>query len=187
MALAAKRDARMDVSEFRLWVEGRPAHERWELLDGEPVLMAPPRERHRRIVMNLAGRLDALAEPRGCRAMPGLAILSAAMGDFAPIPDVVVRCGPPLPEGYAADPLLVAEVLSPSTMSLDRGRKIDFYRTVPSLAVLLIVYSDEARVEVWRRAGDDWSVAALGLDGTVSLPELDGAVPVRDLYRGLAF
>ena len=119
--------------------------------------------------------------------MPGLAILSAAMDDFAPIPDVVVRCGPPLPEGYAADPLLVAEVLSPSTMSLDRGRKIDFYRTVPSLAVLLIVYSDEARVEVWRRAGDAWSVAALGLDGTVSLPELDGAVPVRDLYRGLAF
>ncbi len=53
--------------------------------------------------------------------------------------------------------------------------------------MLLIVYSDEARVEVWRRAGDDWSVAALGLDGTVSLPELDGAVPVRDLYRGLAF
>ncbi|KQS84103.1 hypothetical protein ASG32_21730 [Methylobacterium sp. Leaf361] len=187
MALAAKRDARMDVSEFRLWVEGRPAHERWELLDGEPVLMAPPRERHQAIVANLIRRIGDFADAKGCRAMPGLAILSAAMDDFAPIPDVVVRRGPPLPEGYAADPLLVAEVLSPSTMSLDRGRKIDFYRTVPSLAVLLIVYSDEARVEVWRSAGDDWSVAALGLDGTVSLPELDGAVPVRELYRGLAF
>jgi Uma2 family endonuclease len=187
MALAAKRDARMDVSAFRPWVEGRPAHERWELLDGVPVLMAPPRERHQRIVMNLAGRLDALAEPHGCRAMPGLAILSAAMDDFAPIPDVVVRCGPPVPEGYAEDPLLVAEVLSPSTMSLDRGRKIDFYRTVPSLQVLLIVYSDEARVEVWRRDGTEWSVTAHGLDGAVALPELDGAVPVRDIYRGLAF
>jgi Uma2 family endonuclease len=94
--------------------------------------------------------------------MPGLAILSAAMDDFAPVPDVVVRCGAPLPDGYAEDPLLVAEVLSPSTMSLDRGRKIDFYRTVPSLAVLLIVYSDEARVRyggartrigAWRRSG----------------------------------
>jgi Uma2 family endonuclease len=187
MALATKRDARMDVSEYRLWVEGRPAHERWELLDGEPVLMAPPRERHQRIVMNLAGRLDSLAESRGCRAMPGLAILSDAVDDFSPIPDVVVRCGPPLPDGYAADPLLVAEVLSPTTMSLDRGRKIDFYRTVQSLGAILIVYSDEARVEVWRRAGDDWTVSALGLDGTVTLPELDGAVPVRDIYRGLAF
>ncbi|MCJ2135666.1 Uma2 family endonuclease [Methylobacterium sp. J-026] len=186
MALAAKRDVRMDVSAFRLWVETRPEHERWELLDGDPVLMAPPREQHQRIVMNLAGRLDSLAEPRGCRALPGLAILSAAMDDFAPIPDVVVRCGPPLPDGYASDPLLVAEVLSPSTMSLDRGCKIDFYRTVPGLAVLLIVYSDEARVELWRRDAADWSVTALGLDGTVTLPELDGAVPVRDIYRGLS-
>ncbi|WP_457105118.1 Uma2 family endonuclease [Methylobacterium sp. P5_C11] len=187
MALAAKHDVRMDVSEFRLWMESRPEHERWELLDGEPMLMAPPRERHQAIAANLIRRIGDLADGRGCRALPGLGILSAAMDDFAPIPDVVVRCGPLLPEGYAADPLLVAEVLSPSTMSLDRGRKIDFYRTVPSLAVLLIVYSDEARVEVWRRAGDDWSVAALGLDGTLSLPELDGAVPVRDIYRGLAF
>lgn len=187
MALAVKRDAGMDVVAFRRWVEARPEHERWELLDGEPMLMAPPRERHQRIVMNLAGRLDALAEPRGCRALPGLAILGDAMDDFAPIPDVVVRCGPPLPDGYAADPLLVAEVLSPSTMSLDRGRKIDFYRTVASLKVLLIVYSDEARVEVWRRETGDWSVAALGLDGTVTLPELDGVVPVRDIYRGLTF
>ncbi|MEL6064432.1 MULTISPECIES: Uma2 family endonuclease [unclassified Methylobacterium] len=185
MTLAVKRDSGMDVSAFRLWVEARPQHERWELLDGEPVLRAPPGERHQRIVMNLAGRLDALAEPRGCRAMPGLAILSDALDDFAPIPDVVVRCGPPLPDGYAADPLLVGEVLSPSTMNVDRGRKIDFYRTVPSLKVLLIVYSDEARVEVWRRAGGDWGVTALGLDGTVALPELDGAVPVRDIYRGL--
>jgi len=185
MALAVKRDAGMNVPAFRLWVEGRPEHERWELLDGEPVLMAPPRERHQRIVMNLAGRLDALAEPRGCRAMPGLAILSDAMDDFAPIPDVVVRCGPPLPDGYATDPLLVAEVLSPSTVSLDRGRKFDFYRTVPSLKVLLIVYSDETRVELWRREAEDWSGTALSLDGTVALPELDGAVPVRDIYRGL--
>ena len=113
MALAVKRDARMSVAEYRRWLEPRPDGERWELLDGEPVLMAPPRERHQRIVMNLAGRLDSLAEPRGCRAMPGLAIPSAAMDEFAPVPDVVVRCGAPLPDGYAEDPLLVAEHAEP--------------------------------------------------------------------------
>ena len=80
MALAAKRDARMDVSEFRLWVEGRPAHERWELLDGEPVLMAPPRERHQAIVANLIRRIGDFADAKGCRAMPGLAILSGSGG-----------------------------------------------------------------------------------------------------------
>ncbi|MCJ2089844.1 Uma2 family endonuclease [Methylobacterium sp. E-005] len=185
MALAVKRDARMNVAAYRRWVEPRPDEERWELLDGKPVLMAPPRERHQAIVANLIRRIGDLADGKGCRAMPGLAILSDAMDDFAPIPDVVVRCGPPLPDGYAADPLLVAEVLSPSTVSLDRGRKFDFYRTVPSLKVLLIVYSDEARVEVWRREAEDWGGTAVGLDGIVALPELDGAVPVRDIYRGL--
>jgi Uma2 family endonuclease len=187
MALAAKRDARMDVSAFRPWVEGRPAHARWDLLDGVPVPMAPPRERHQAIVANLIRRSGDVADGKGCRAMPGLAILSAATDDCAPIPGVAVRCGPPLPEGDAEDPLLVAEVLSPSTMSLDRGREIDFHRIAPSLQVLLIVYSDVARVEVWRRAGADWSVTALGLDGAVALPECDGAVPVRDIDRGLAF
>lgn len=187
MPLAARRDARMSVSEFRLWAEPRPDDERWELLDGEPVLMAPPRERHQRIVTNLIRRIDALAELRGCSAMPGLGILSAAMDDFAPIPDVVVRCGPPVPDGYAADPILVAEVLSPSTMSRDRGRKTDFYRTVPSLTTFLIVYADEARVEVWRRSGSEWSVEALGPEGTVMLPDLDGDVPLREIYRGLTF
>lgn len=187
MALTAKRDARMDVSEFRLWVESRPAHERRELPDGGPVLMAPPRERHRAIVANLIRRIGDLADGRGCCTMPDLGIPRAARDDFATVPDVVVRAGPPLPEGDATDPLLVAEVLLPATMRLDRGRKIDTCRTVPRLAVLPIVYSDAARVEVLRRAGDDRSVAALGLDGTVPLPELDGAVPVRDIYRGLAF
>ncbi|MGH1573217.1 hypothetical protein ACRAWG_24310 [Methylobacterium sp. P31] len=38
MALAATRDTRMDVSGFRLWAEGRPEHERWELLDGAATL-----------------------------------------------------------------------------------------------------------------------------------------------------
>ena len=186
MALAARHDARMRVAEFRHWADSRPEAERWELLDGEPVLMSPPRERHQAIVANLVRRIGDLADGKGCRALPGLGIVSTEQDDFVPIPDVVVRCGPPLPDGYAADPVLVAEVLSPSTMSLDRGRKIEFYRTVASLQVLLIVYSDEVRVEVWRRRGDDWTVQALGSDGSVALPELDGAVPVRDIYRGLA-
>ena len=41
MALAVKRDARMSVAAYRRWVEPRPDAERWELLDGEPVLTSP--------------------------------------------------------------------------------------------------------------------------------------------------
>jgi len=165
MAWAVKRDAGRSVAAYRRGLEPRPDEERRTLLDGVPVPAAAPRERHRRIVMTLAGRRDPPAEPRGCRARPDPAIPSDA-DDGAPIPDLVVRCGPPLPEGCATDPLCIAE--APSAMSLDGRPQFDFGRT----------NSEAARVAARRRAGQDWSVAALGLDG---------AVRVRKISRGLAF
>ncbi len=186
MALAARRDARMGVAEYRVWVEARPDAERWELLDGQPVLMAPASERHQTIVYNLLRRIGDLADARGCRALPGLAILSTAMDDFAPIPDLVVRCGPPLADGYASDPLLIAEVLSPATLVKDRGLKVDFYLSVPSLQSFLIVYQREPRIELWRRV-EGWEMQALGPGDVIDLPELGGQVPVSAIYDRVAF
>ena len=188
MAVAARRDDRMSVAEFRTWVEAKPDSERWELLDGVPVLMSPPCERHQMIVSNLLRRVADLAEQRGCRALPGLGILSSAMDDFAPIPDVVVRCGPIGPDGYASDPVLVAEVLPPSTMSRDRGRKVDFYLTVASLKQFLIVYQGEPRIELWYRSEvGSWATAIFGLDGAIPLPELGGVLRVADVYASIPF
>ncbi|APX87399.1 hypothetical protein BV511_23425 [Methylorubrum extorquens] len=186
MAVGPRRDTRMRVAEYQEWVVSRPDHERWELIDGVPVLMAPSKDRHQRIVYNLLRALGDLADARGCWAVPALGILSEAFDDYAPIPDAVVRCGAELPDGYADDPLLIVEVLSPSTLVLDRGRKTEFYQTVPSLAVLLLVHQDEARVEVWRRA-PDWTVEVAGPGAVIDLPELGGALSVAEVYARLTF
>lgn len=186
MAVAVRRDTRMRVAEYRDWAATRPDDERWELLDGEPLMMSPARGRHQRIVTNIVKRLDDLAEPRGCGAYPGLAILSEAMDDSAPIPDVVVQRGEPPADGYTSDPLLVAEVLSPSTLLLDRGRKTEFYQTVPALKVVLLVHQDEARVEVRRREAE-WTVRIAGPAETIDLPELGGALPIAEISARIAF
>jgi len=186
MAGTARRDARMGVADYRVWVESKPDSERRELLDGIPVPMSPTSGLHQRIVMNLGKRLDDLAERRGCSALPGLAVLSEAMDDVAPIPDIVVQCGPLPRDGHTHDPVAVAEVLSPSTMSMDRGRKTDFFRTVPSLQSFLIVYQDAVRVEVWRRE-TDWTMRMLGSDEAIDLPELGGALSVADIYARVEF
>ncbi len=186
MALAARRDARMSVAEYQVWGESRPDEERCELLDGEPVLMSPPRERHQTIVYNLLRRIGDLADARWCRTLPGLAILSETMDDFAPIPAIVVRCGPPLPSGYARDPVLIAEVLSPSTMANDRGRKVDFYLTVPSLRTSLIVDQNETRIEGWQR-DRDWEMQVFGPADRIGLPELGGDLAVSDIYARVVF
>jgi hypothetical protein len=73
----------------------------------------------------------------------------------------VVRCGPLNPDGYARDPVFLAEVLSPSTMTNDRGRKVDFYKSIPSLGAFAVIYADEARVEAWRRDGEGWAFQVL--------------------------
>lgn len=188
MALALRRDPGMRVAEYQAWVADLPDEERWELIDGEPVLMAPQSERHQQIVLNLARQLSDMTRNRGCRAIPGIAVLSDSMDTFEPIPDVVVRCGPPLRDGYARDPVLVAEVLSPSTMSRDRGRKTDFYRSIASLKLFLIAYQDEPRVEVWRREPEGgWAFEAHGLGDAIDLPELSGHLAVAEIYDDIAF
>ena len=186
MAVAARRDTRMRVAEYREWAAARPDDERWELIDGVPVMMSPPKTAHQRIVLNMAQRLDELAEKRGCGAYPGLAILSDAMDDYAPFPDVVVQCAPIGTDGYTNDPLLIAEVLSPSTLLVDRGRKAEFYQTVPSLRYLLLVRQDAPSIEVWQRE-PDWTMRVVGAGEVIDLPELGGALAVSDVYARVTF
>lgn len=185
MNVAVRQPRRMGVAEFVERIRPYPDEERWELLDGFPVLMAPQTERHQRIVMNLLRVLDRKVDRTGCVVLPGLGLLNDANDDYAPIPDVVVRCGPMVSGGYAKDPVLVAEVLSPSTMNNDRGRKLDFYTTIPSLETSLIVYQDEVRVEAWRRAGDDWQRDVKRDRGDAVEVGQFGSLTLAEIYQDL--
>ena len=68
------------------------------------------------------------------------------------IADLAVTCAPREPgRRMVVDPVLVIEVLSPSTGQVDRWRKVADYRTLPSVQEILVVFSDERRVELQRR------------------------------------
>ena len=188
MSASLRKAPRMTVAAFVEMIRPFPDEERWELLDGEPVLRSPQSERHQIIVSNLMAGLRQAARERGCRVLPGLGMLNDEIDDYAPIPDVVLRCGPPVDGGYARDPVLVAEVLSPSTMNNDRGRKLDFYRAIPTLRTILIVYQDEVRIEAWQRQhGGAWIRTVLkGLGDMLSLPEIESGLSLADIYRDAA-
>ena len=182
-AALQNRPPRIKVAEFIELIRPYPDEERWELLDGEPTLMAPQNERHQRIVTNLLRRCDDLAVARQCSALPGLGILNEAIDDYAPVPDVVVRCGPMLEGAYARDPVFLAEVLSRSTMINDRGRKLAFYQTIPRLRTILVVSQDEVRVEAWQRNGADWTLdTKRSLDDAIEAENL-GSLRLSDVYR----
>lgn len=52
------------------------------------------------------------------------------------------------------DPVVIAEVLSPTTEDHDRGRKANDYRRIASVRTIMLVASERRHVEVWRRRGE---------------------------------
>jgi hypothetical protein len=62
---------------------------------------------------------------------------------------------------YVAEPVLIVEVVSPSTQLHDRGCKIDDDRQQPSVTEILLVASEQRRVQHWRHDGPRWIVEDL--------------------------
>jgi len=66
---AVKQTLPMPIEDFLSFAERRPKHERWELLDGAPLMMVGGTEGHALILGNLLTALRTAAQKRGCRAM----------------------------------------------------------------------------------------------------------------------
>ncbi|WP_406853860.1 Uma2 family endonuclease [Alsobacter sp. KACC 23698] len=180
----------MTVAEFIAFADAQPS-QRFELLAGAPVAMAPATYRHQKICTNIDRALGPRLAGRGCEAMRELGLARSQDDDFLPQPDVTVRCGPAKETGrWFDDPVVVIEVLSPSTMADDRGYKFKQYQTFPTLRHLVLVYQSEMRVEHWSRAETgEWSegpgVLHEALD-VLALPAVGVELPLSVVYEGLS-
>ena len=106
----------MDVDEFMAFLQTRPDEERWDLIEGVAVMMAPPSVAHQRIVQNLCSLLNnAFAARRlDLFAYPGLGVRTEGIKNFQPQPNVVVIPGIASYDLYVEHFQLAAEVLSSS-------------------------------------------------------------------------
>jgi Uma2 family endonuclease len=174
---------KMTVPEFLAWAESQPRG-RFELVQGQPVQMAAERVLHLRSKHRVAVALEraAAALARGCHMLPGGATV-AIDEETAYEPDALVYCGAPLgPDAMVVtDPLVVVEVVSPSSERTDTGAKLAGYFKCASIAHYLIV-DPAARVVVRhsRGAGDAIETRIL-MEGAFRLdpPGLD--LTVEDL------
>jgi Uma2 family endonuclease len=130
----------------------RPA--RYELHDGQPRLLLPECHGHSVLGGNATMALRQRAKPRGFLAfLTGMYFRTNSQDTSALLPD----CSVSMPQGgsphqnFATDPLVVVEVLSPSTMYFDRGEKLRSYQKFDSLQHIIILYQDEYRAEMWTR------------------------------------
>jgi Uma2 family endonuclease len=172
--------------EFELFVRDKPKEERWELIDGAAIMQASPNVPHQMLVGRLIIQLDAAARRKGdrCRAMPGVTIKIDAVDTYAPIPDVLVRCGPDTRDWSISDPRVIVEVMSPPTDHMDLGFKLGFYKRVASLRAYIVVDPEARNVHLWQRVeGGDWTkVVMSGSEGTLRVDCLDLDLSLADLH-----
>src|SRR5258708_31521646 len=133
---------RMAIAEFDEFGAGLTDEREYELIDGELAMMVNPTETHEQIAANIGAPLKLAMDRRGCRTYQGgmrvqLDDDSSARDKYRP--DVLVRRGPSQNKTYVTDPVVIVEVLSPSTIDNDRGHVLRFYKNIapPRQIVLL--------------------------------------------------
>ena len=109
-------------------------------------------------------------------------------------PDVIVVCGKPqlLEDTYLdtlLNPVLIVEVLSPSTADYDKGTKFDHYRTIESLREYVLVWQDKKRVpRCTRQADDSWILNDfIGEDAEIILSSIECSLLMDDIYDKVEF
>jgi Uma2 family endonuclease len=178
---------RMTLDEFLCWEDGTDT--RYELIGGFPVGMAPPAHNHGALAARLAARLEAaLAGRRPCRAIAEAGILDTDdAGNFF-FAAIGVTCAPYSRRQYLADPILLVEILSPSTERHDRRIKIPAYQQIASVQEILVVDSDARYAALHRRQGDQWIIQiSRGETGVISLASVGLEISLAELYDGLVF
>ena len=151
-----QKPRRMTAEEFVVWAEQQPSG-RYELFEGEVLAMAPERIAHARAKVDIFDRLRAAIKEAGlpCEAfLDGVGFAVDQQTVF--IPDVMVRCGDPPDDQLSllSDPVIVVEVLSPSTQGTDTSIKLEQYFSVGSVMHYLIVRTSSPVLIHHRRTDD---------------------------------
>jgi Uma2 family endonuclease len=156
-----------------------------EYHDGVVVAMVAPSYEHARIVTQLV-RLLSPQPGSTCMALAsGLKIRVEATNQTL-IPDVPVVCGEAqrseVDKHAIVNPVIVFEVLSPSTARYDRGTKLHLYQRIPSLREYVIVAQNRRFVSVCRRVGDLWAFQDVEPGGVLKLEAMGIELSLDDIY-----
>ena len=171
----------------------RRAKTRSEYHDGEIVAMAGASREHNLIVFDTVREISTQLRGQPCEGYPSDMRVWIPSHHVYTYPDVVVVCGEPEFQDSAVDtllnPILIVEVLSPSTAAYDQGQKFALYRSLPSLREYLLIAQDEPRLVLYRRDPDNrWFIGdAHGLDATLDLATGGVTLALRDLYERITF
>ena len=107
-------------------------------------------------------------------------------------PDAFILCGPPQfydsHRDVVTNPVVILEVLSPTTEAYDRGRKFAEYRKLASLRHYVLISPDRMLVEHFaKQSSDRWLLEDIDPGGTLRFPDLPLEIPIALLYERVEF
>ena len=187
VALRKMPFTRMTLDEFLSWDSDDPTGVPWQLIDGEPVAMAPGSAAHGEIQNELGGLLrNHLLGREPCRSVTEPGIVPRARADINyRVPDLAVTCEPPSRDQMIHQPVVLIEVLSPSN-EVETNANIWAFTTIPSVQEILSVHSTRIAASLLRRGPDGYWPAdpiAIGPDDMLVLESIGFSVALRACYR----
>ena len=162
-----------------------------EYLDGEIWDMVGASDAHVTIALNLAALLKTALQGTPCRTYISDMKVHVERANAFFYPDVLVTCeARDKANTYSKDyPILIAEVLSPSTEAFDRGAKFATYRQLDNLREYWLISTGKKAVDTFRRREDgDWILHAYtAADDKARIHSLELNIALNELYENVEF
>ena len=170
----------------------RKASNKSEYLSGHIYAMAGASREHNLITVNISSGLHVQTRNGPCEVYANDMRLKISQTDLYTYPDVTVVCDKPRFEDTQFDtllnPIVLVEVLSPSTEAYDRGEKFAHYRRLESLQEYILFAQDRARVEHYLRQGEQWLLTEVSdLDGVLNLVSIRCNLSLGEIYANVEF
>jgi Uma2 family endonuclease len=171
--------APLTLEAFLEWERRQPL--RYEFDGIGAVAMTGGTAAHATIGINAVLALMRRLDGSGCRVFNGdLKVMADGRVRY---PDASVTCTP-VPRGsdFVPDPVVVFEVLSPSTAAVDRIVKNEEYRATESIQHYVMLEPDRMAATVFSRKDEDWIGRLLAGDAALDLPALRISIPLAEFY-----
>ena len=165
---------------------------RSEYMNGEIIAMSGASLAHNLITGNVFANLYIRLRDSGCLAFANEMRVSIPSVNSYFYPDVGVVCEEPRFEDDVFDtllnPIVIVEVLSPSTEAYDRGDKFAHYRQLQSLQEYVLVSQDKVRVDHYVRHAAQWILTDFqNLDQQLPLTSIQCELPLHEIYERVPF
>lgn len=170
----------------------RAGEARHEYHAGQISALAGGSERHNLIAAHILGILYAQVRGRHCKAYPGDMRVEVAKARLYTYPDISIVCGAAIFDDGESDtllnPMVLFEILSPSTEKDDRGKKFEYYRAITTLREYILVSQESRLIEQYTRQTDNtWLLTVHDTPASrMDLASVGCTLLLADVYEDIA-